>query len=371
MAHDMDIDPLPEGPAATLQAVAVTPSASAGAPRHALPAIPEFHGTAGTYRAWRTQLRVKLQIDGARMGGELGKIAAILLSLKGNAQRLCSAQMARYVESPTATAEEVLSYLDLIFQDPDRERAAQEQWFRLRQGTTPFEHFYAEFERLLAEAGGEQWDERIKVGQLQRATSNEIVRIGIAAGPAPNSLSLSRRYRQIATDLASLKAPATLFTTNPATAYAAGPPLDPMDIDVPGSFASYPPSTSGHNRGGQGGRPLGPPAQRGNNPRPNNVTRVNPYGADGPGLPTDAALRGRTAKRVSAEVLESRKAAGACFRCGRLNCRVAVCPLAAPPPPNRPPWPAATFSTYVDPNVEDVVEPSLIPTDLGNNGSKN
>lgn len=339
--------------------------------RHALPPLPYFTGEPGQYRSWRTQLVVKLRIDGPRMGGPIGQIAAILMALKGNAQRLCAARMSKFVEEEhTAPVEDVLFYLDSIFKDPDLERAAQESWFRLRQGTTPFDLFFAEFERLLCEAGGDNFNERIKVGQLQVATSNEIVRLGIAAGHASTLLELGKRYRQISTDLASLKAGPTLYATPLAPRQAALNHTVPMDIDLPETYPATQPTSTlaahrgrGQNRGRGGGDAATSSVRR---------TRVNPDGQPGPGLPTDERLRGRTAVWISEEEGTRRRQAGACLRCGRMGCRIAVCPLAAARNPNARTPAARANIAYTEPDLTQYPVVEVNPSNLSSSdNSKN
>src|SRR5258708_33695229 len=48
----------------------------------------------------------------------------------------------------------------------------------------------------------------------------------------------------------------------------------------------------------------------------------------GPGLPDDHLLRGKRAKWAPQAEVERRRSASACYRCGRVGCRTAVCPLA-------------------------------------------
>ena len=321
-----------------------------GAPRHVLPSLPEFYGSGIDYPVWRASLRAKIRVDGQRMGGDYGMIATILGALKGNAQRLCSPSIARLLEDDSSVVSHAIAILDRTFDDPQLKQNALKQWSKLSQGTTPFNVFYAEFERLLAEAGGESFDERVKIAQLQESTSNEIVRLGFAADDCQTVEQLAQLYRKISVGLASFKAPRTIYAT-PYSSSSSAPAqahYAPMEIDVPGSFSI----------------PASPPRRPRTPPAP---TRVNFDGGRGAGLPTDNALRGRVAKWVTPEEIKRRRSAGTCLRCNRRGCRVAICPLAAARRPASPARPArvymATGAHEVGFDAESVCEPG--PCDPG------
>ena len=308
--------------------------------RHILPALREFNGDRAVYPTWRATLRAKLRVDGERMGGPYGQIATILMALKGNAERVCAPFLVKLLENDAATAQDVVDYMDRIFQDPALQQHALELWGRLRQGTSSFDAFYADFERLLAEAGGETFDERVKMAQLRRATSNEVVKIALAGEDATSLDELSRRYRKIAVGLADLKGPGVVYAS-PLTSIAAPHAYyAPMDIDVPGSFPAA-------------------PAPVPNRAAPQPKTRVNPDGGRGPGLSNDDLLRGRVAKWVSVEEIKRRKSAGTCLRCNRRGCKVAICPLSAARRPSPPAPSRAYVATLSEPDydAESVCEP--------------
>ena len=80
--------------------------------------------------------------------------------------------------------------------------------------------------------------------------------------------------------------------------------------------------------------------------------------ARGPGLPDDGQLRGKRAKWATDEEVQRRRAAGACFRCGRLGCSIGLCPLAAARRPGgrQPPHAVRARPAYVPPPVAAMVE---------------
>lgn len=273
-------------------------------------------------------LVAKIRVDGPRMGGTIGQIAAILMALTEKAQHVCSVYLQILLTDPAATTGQALAYLDRVYNDPQEQQRASDALMRLRQGTDNFETFYAEFERLIALAGGSQWPESIKMQYLCASTHSTIVGHNLAADDAQTLDELARRYRKISDGMAMMQGPRVVYATqhNAPLTHAAivqpGPYSNmdgtvPMDIDVNNVTTATHRGQRGRGRGFRG-------AISGSG-----RTRVNPDGGPGPGLPTDASLRGKRAMPISREVWESRKVANACLRCGRHNCYVAVCPLAA------------------------------------------
>ena len=89
------------------------------------------------------------------MGGSKGKIAAIYRAMQGEAEALTFYTISRELGSTSSDIKKVLDFLDNTFEDPESKRRAHAEWASLRQGRTPFDKFYADFERLLLEADWE------------------------------------------------------------------------------------------------------------------------------------------------------------------------------------------------------------------------
>jgi hypothetical protein len=323
------------------------------ASRHVLPALPEYHGLREGYETWRGKLLAKIRVDGNKMGNHYGMIATILMTLRGDAERNCSTHLNNLLQRDGVTVSDAIRYLDRIYRDPRLKQQALDQWNRLRQGTDNFDTFFAEFERLLAQAEGDQWPEDVKMQALRVATAPEIVRQNVANDNSENMNELANQYRKIASGLAALAGPRVHYAGpyQVTTGSQYHPVNDHMDIDVPGSFNVNVPLHEGRGRGNMNRGSRG----RGQFTNYGGGSRVNPDGAQGPGLPSDERLRGRRAVRVNKEELNRRRAAQACLRCGRVGCRVYLCPLAAPPPAV-PMAPVNANAAYVEPDLERVME---------------
>ena len=268
------------------------------------------------------------------MGGARGQIATLITALKGNALHVCAGYLSTLMLSAMPSLAQAVAYLDRIYNDPQQQSKAIDELSRLRQGTDTFDMFFTEFERLLALAGGDNWPEAVKIQSFRAATSTEIIRSNIASDDAKTLEDLVNQYRKIATNLALIDAPRTIFTTH-APVPRLNETLTSSDGTVPMEIDSYNSSTPVHGRKG---------LRRFNK----NKDSRNYNGQQGPGLPTDTQLRGKRSIFVSKEELQRRRDTNACLRCGRLGCQVSVCPLAAPRPSTTR---ARTTTTYVEPDL--------------------
>lgn len=251
--------------------------------------------------------------------------------------------------NPLATAADAIAYLDRVYNDPQEQQRAAAALSRLRQGSDAFETFYAEFERLLALAGGSVWPEDIKMQYLRSATHASIVLPNVASDNSTTLDELASQYRKIAMGIAAVKAPNVTYATQGQTTQTQpnvsyNYPMTttdgtvPMDIDVSNT------QVRGFGGRGRGGAHVG-----------GRRSRVNPDGGPGPGLPTDARLQGRRAVRIDQAEYRRRRDANACLRCGRRGCYVAVCPLAASAPIAAVGTIQAN-NTYVEPDLDGVYE---------------
>jgi len=306
-------------------AMEIDPFGTTSITRQILPPLPQFSGQKSEYPAWKNTLLAKLRVDGIRMGGEVGQIAAVMLAMKGDAAKLTNHTINLELSKEFPSIDVIKAYLDSIFADPERQRRAHDEWTRLRQGRSTFDAFYADFERLMVEAGGNAWAEDIKIRALQNAVSAELSQATLSVETPSNLRDLVRVYRRVWENLQRSKAPRFIYVDQ-------GPPgqqqqVDPMDIDVPGSF---------------------PVARK--------PARQAPPGP----LPDDAQLQGKRAKWCSREEFDRRRAAGACTRCGRIGCHTRRCPLLPAANPNgRRVLPPAAQSNYIAPSLDDVVEDAL------------
>lgn len=335
--------------AATAATAAATAAASAStsgpvpapppappAPRQRMPALAVFSGERKRYRAWRTQVRLKMDVDGEALGGEKARIGVVQAALTGTAESNCTAVVHRMLEGEqTPSVDRLLAYLDGCYADNHEEERAKEELWGLHQGKKAFAAFLPEFERLLMEAGGASWHESTRLDHLRRSTADRIKDACVSAPRPTTYADMVELYSRVDADLSRPR-------------YGDGP---------------QPRSRTGQwSHVGQAGGQARDPDAMDWEPTPV-VARTgsmrNPRGhPQGPGLPTDAQLRGKTARWAPDAEFARRRAAGACLRCNRQGCRVMVCPLAAAPRPEARQTPMTRArAAYVELALGDVVGP--------------
>jgi hypothetical protein len=96
-------------------------------------------------------------------------------------------------------------------------------------------------------------------------------------------------------------------------------------------------------------------------PAQSTATQVNAFSLCGKGNmngypskhPKDQELLGKRAKWVIQEEIDARRRDRRCFRCGRNNCRIAICPLAAAVRPKHISVIAAKSTVVTEAAVDD------------------
>ena len=296
-----------------------------GERRPRAPKLSSFDGQRTNYKPWRIEVTNKLVVDGPIMGGEYGKISAIYAALDPAPKKNMASTVQRMLASPTPNVMLFLEHLDVSYGNPHEVQQALQKLNSLRQGTRSFITFLPEFERLLSEAGGDNWPEEVKIDRLCNAVSVEILGDTTNVPLPKDYLGTVNMLRSIAENRYYLE--------------------QRRKAEQPrGSNASKKTPEAAKGRGA----PAASQGQAGVSAELSSVMEWEPVNAvrvatmnakghpQGPGLSTDAALRGRRAKWVSKEEMERRRTTGVCLRCARNGCRIALCPLAGAKNPNLP-----------------------------------
>lgn len=299
-------------------------------PRHCLPPLSQFSGERSKYRAWRTEARIKLSVDGSAYGSEEAKIGAIHAALTGVAKVNCTAKVSSLLEEETPQVDSLLAYLDLSYANRHEVQQALQKLATLKQGNKTFASFLPDFERLMADAGGASWPEDVKKDKLSNAVASDI----LAASTAVLATSPPDTYNGLVELFSGVAAQQEFVARR-------------SQLDGP----SRPPQTR---------RAVGPadPDAMDWEPTPVRSRVMNANGhRNGPGLPDDNVFRGRRAKWISEDEYRRRRSEHLCLRCSRPGCRTALCPLAAAVRP-RTQVRQQTIATNIDPSAfSDLVEP--------------
>jgi hypothetical protein len=147
------------------------PEASASTPDRntiKLPDPPTFTKGRAEYRTFKAKLKAKLRGDKDRFRSEDHMLEYAMGFLTGEAHE--TAESLRD-NGQIASVEQLLTYLDSGYEDPDRKGTAQRELNTLRQGGTDFTAHFAKFQAIMAVLG---WEGEPRQAALERSLSNEI-----------------------------------------------------------------------------------------------------------------------------------------------------------------------------------------------------
>jgi hypothetical protein len=133
-----------------------------------LPDPPTFTRGRTEYRTFKTKLKAKLRGDKDRFRSEDHMLEYAMGFLIGEAH-----ETAEFLHDngQITSVEQLLTYLDSGYEDPDRKGTAQRELHSLRQGNSDFTAHFAKFQAIMVILG---WDGEPRQVALERSLSNEI-----------------------------------------------------------------------------------------------------------------------------------------------------------------------------------------------------
>jgi hypothetical protein len=181
----------------------------------------------GFYPQFESLLRAKIKIDGQAIGQEEEKVWYAFGRLSGEASARIHPWMLYAEREGKFTVEEFIGQLRIAFRDPQQQQKALGQINRTKQGSRPFGEFLNEFNRLILEAEGWGWADTIKKGYLKAALNMKLL---TATASIEESASYEGYCRQLRTtsdrldDITMLSAWRTKKKTGPIAGGA--PPVN-------------------------------------------------------------------------------------------------------------------------------------------------
>ncbi|KAG5298686.1 hypothetical protein I7I50_06199 [Histoplasma capsulatum G186AR] len=142
-----------------------TPAPHEKPPREKLPILDKYAGDLALYLAWKSKANAKLDIDGQAIGSLSNQAWYIHSRLDGDALAKFQPWMSHCPDNQR-TPELVFRQLDALFLDPTLQAKALDWLNETRQKDTPLATYLPEFDRKLLEAGGQNWDDVIKINML-------------------------------------------------------------------------------------------------------------------------------------------------------------------------------------------------------------
>lgn len=273
-------------------------------------------------------MRSKLRVDGPAIGSSSDQFAYIYARLEETPQAMAAAFFTRGGPHGNFDPDQFLAYLVACYGDPNTEQRALSKLESMTQGEREsFASFLPKFEKELADSGGADWSDVVKINHLKRAINHEMRTY------LTGQLSLPKDYPSFVNALQNL-----------------GANLDDLRF---------------HTRKRR-------PRIGSRSPSPVQKTKSDTIPAKGDEMdwePTKISrvirqankeLEGKRAKWVDRAEMDRRRKEGRCLRCGRTGCNVAECPLL---PPRRPSQATKVQARRTKPVLDAVIDEDEEVTD--------
>lgn len=287
-------------------------------PRPRLPDPALYEGKKSTWRGWKLEMENKLHEDGDALGSSMSQFKYVYSRLSGRAKEDVTTFVEIETKKPEANPASLLNRLDLLYGDRDREKKAIQALHSLKQGENEsFAAFYPRFEREIANANAEAWPDDSKISYLRNALNDKLKMMLVPVNRAEIS-----SYVGLATKCDELSNSMELLGQWKKSNGSRSQPRAPSPA-APGSRAQ--PEAKREDM--MEWDPTPPGSMQVNALRPRRNNNLNGYPSK---RPQDKTLLGKRAKWVSQEEIDARRREHRCLRCGRDDCRILTCPLAAP-----------------------------------------
>jgi Retrotransposon gag protein len=239
-------------------------------------------------------MEAKLKKDKLAIGDPTDHFAYIEACLGDTAAKMALAYVERARETNSEDPDQFITYLDNIYGDVNAKERANNRLNTMSQGKETFATFLPKFERTLAEAGGSEWTDEVKINTLKRMLNQELRKSLVFMPTHPEE------YNEFVKTLQTLASRlAALDPRKPAAPITPRPRADEMD---------WQPST-------------------------NQVQALEQLSVNKAQTPTSGHDERKRAQWVSKETLERRKANKLCLRCGGSGHFIGSCKLLPAQPP--------------------------------------
>jgi hypothetical protein len=297
--------------------------ASTSKPRQSLPHPPTFSGSKSQWRGWKLEMEGKIEEDSQAIGSLKAQLRYIYMRLEGAAKTNVTTYYEMMLRQESPDPYGLLDRLELLYGERNRKQKAIQNLHLIRQREDEtFIAFYPRFEKEIANANAEGWDDDAKISYLRNALSSKL-RANLV-GCSGSEVNTYSGFVQKCVDVSNNMELYGQWTkkktasNNYLAAYTLG--LAPT-ITADANVADH-----GNHENMMEWEPTQPA-----------TTQVNAVGLRGKAntngfpskRPEDRELLGKRAKWVNQEEIDARRQDRRCLRCGRNNCRIATCPLAA------------------------------------------
>ena len=303
-------------------AVPAIPSAPAFIPttpsefrKKTFPKLPIYHGIKTEFRFWFTQAQTKLNVDSKHFS-ETERFWYIHSRLKEKVLGQVEVWVQAILQIKTFLVNDLIAQLRLVYDNPESREITVRNLNDMRQGSNPFSAFISGFEKTMLEAGSLNWDEQIKKTFLN------------------NAINISLQKKLVVTPILAIYIDyCDLF-------HGVNNNLEALRIKKKREIGGNLPAnrSTGNSAGNFTGNSVESTTDEMGWSPTTNLTAVT------------TATTNRRARWVFQEVIDERRAKGACFRCGMAGHKVGNCSFF----PLRRPVQAATTPTTPRAMIEKI-----------------
>ncbi|KMW68261.1 hypothetical protein BDDG_12700 [Blastomyces dermatitidis ATCC 18188] len=158
-----------------IHAIPTSTESNTKAPKERLGAPAYFDASDLTlYSSWRMEMLAKLSVDGDAIGSLTNQGWYINGRLKDRAKQKFHPWM-EACEPALRTPDNIMKHLDVLFQDTAMQQKALDWLQSARQRNTPLTTFIPDFNTKILEAGGQSWEDRMKISMLKKALTFKLL----------------------------------------------------------------------------------------------------------------------------------------------------------------------------------------------------
>jgi hypothetical protein len=265
----------------------------------------------------------KIEEDALAIGSLKAQLRYIFMRLEGAAKTNITTFYEMQLGQDSPNPCQLLERLELLYGERNRKQKAIQNLHSIHQREDEtFISFYPRFEKEIANANAEGWNNDAKISYLRNALSNKMrdCLIGLSGSDTDTYAGFAQRCVDVSNDMelygqwTKKRGAGNSYT---AEHTRVSTPMTTPDVNVP-THINHKDMMEWE-------------------PTQTTTTQVNAFGLRGKGntngypskRPEDRELLGKRAKWVNQEEINARRQDRRCLRCGRNNCRIATCPLAA------------------------------------------
>ncbi|KNG46626.1 hypothetical protein TW65_06673 [Stemphylium lycopersici] len=144
-------------------------------PRPSLPHPPTFSGSKSQWRGWRLEMEGKIEEDALAIGSLKTQLRYIYMRLEGAAKTNVTTFYEMQLRQEAPDPYRLLERLDILYGERNRKQKAIQNLHSIRQREDEtFICFYPRFEKEIANADAEGWDDDAKISYLRNALSSKM-----------------------------------------------------------------------------------------------------------------------------------------------------------------------------------------------------